>query len=259
VRILILPDAASVGLAAARFIADVARGKPNAAIGLAAGATPIAAYAELIRAHRAAEVDLSRVAAFVLDEYLGVGPDHPAGCVATVLRHFVEPLGLPAARVHLLAGQPVEGAAARCTAHERAIAATGGLDVQILGLGQNGHIGFNEPGASLAGRTGPVALSASTRAANRPQFAQLGEETPKTAITMGIGTILSARRVLLLATGASKAEAVAKMAEGPVGAMVPASALQLHPEATVMLDEAAAAKLALRDDYRARAEALGLA
>jgi glucosamine-6-phosphate deaminase len=252
VRLLVLSDPRSVGLAAARFIADMVREKPAAAIGLAAGATPLAAYAELVRSHRAGEIDLSRIEVFVLDEYLGIGPDHPAGCVSTILRHFVAPLGLPAVRVHTLAGVTAEDAAARAAAHERAIADAGGLDLQILGLGQNGHIGFNEPGTSLAGRTGPAVLSASTRAANRPAFAALGEETPPAAITMGVGTILAARHILLLATGAAKAEAVAKMAEGPVTAMVPASALQLHPEATVMLDEAAAAKLSLRDDYRTR-------
>lgn len=257
-RILILPDAASVGLHAAHVIAAPVRANPEAAIGLAAGATPVAAYAELVRAHTAGEIDLSRIRVFGLDEYLGIAPDHPAGCTIVLRRRLIDPLGIPEARVHLLAGLPVADAAARAAAHERAIAAAGGIDLQILGLGVNGHIGFNEPGSSLAGRTGPVALRAATRAVNRPPFAACGEETPATALTMGIATILAAKRILLLATGAAKADAVAKLAEGPVSAMTPASALQLHPDATVMLDEAAAAKLALRDDYRAEAKALGL-
>jgi glucosamine-6-phosphate deaminase len=259
VRILILPDAASVARAAADRVAALLARTPAAALGLAAGATPLAAYADLIARHRAGTIDLSRATAFGLDEYLGIGPDHPASCAFTLRRNLIEPAGIPEARVHLLDGLHAGDLAAHCAEHERAIATAGGIDLQILGLGVNGHIGFNEPGSGLAGPTRAVGLRAATRATNRPIFAPLGEEVPRAALTMGISTILAARRILLLATGATKADAVARMAEGPVGAWIPASALQLHPDATLLLDEAAAEKLALRDDYRAEAAALSAA
>lgn len=248
--IVVLADAAAVARRAADMVADVITRRERPVLGLAAGATPLGLYAELVRRH-AGGLDFSPVSVFGLDEYLGLPPEHPSSCAWTLRRHLIDRVGLAPARVRLLEGiaaDPVES----CAAYERAIAAAGGVDLQILGLGVNGHIGFNEPGSSLAGRTRRIALSAATRTTNRACFP--AGDVPATAVTMGIGTILEARRVMLLATGASKAEMVARAVEGPVTAMVPASALQLHPDAVMLLDEAAAAGLQRRTDYDAEAE-----
>lgn len=255
--IFILPDALAVSRKAADLAAALVRRKPDAVIGLAAGATPLAMYGELTRRHRDGEIDLSNVTAFGLDEYLTLGADHPASCAHTLKRHFTEPLGLPASSVHLFDGLFEGDMAAYCADYEARIAKAGGLDLQILGLGVNGHIGFNEPGCSLQGRTHPVCLRSTTLATNlRTVFEPLGEQVPTTAVSMGVATILAAKRVLLLATGESKADAVAWAVEGPLTAMVPASALQMHPDAIWLLDEAAAARLALKTDYRAESATL---
>ncbi|CAA7614648.1 glucosamine-6-phosphate deaminase [Magnetospirillum sp. UT-4] len=249
--ILIHPDAESACATAARLLAELIRSKPDAVLGLAAGATPLPAYDRVV-AEAGRGLECSRLTVFGLDEYEGVSPDHPAACTRAILDRFVRPLRLGPERVHLLVGDG--GAEARCAAHEAAIRAAGGIDLQVLGLGVNGHVGFNEPGCSLAGPTRRVALSARTRAVNGPGFGG-PEAMPATALSMGLGTILAARRILLMATGGSKAEAVASMAEGPVTAMVPASALQTHAAVVAVVDEAAAARLRLGDDYR-RAAAL---
>jgi glucosamine-6-phosphate deaminase len=249
VRVLIEQDAACVAARAASLVDGLVRSHPRSVIGLAAGATPLALYAELTDPCRA--LDLSRITVFGLDEYLGLGGDHPASCALTLRTHFIDKADLAVTNVHLLDGMAQGDLAAYCAAYEERIKAAGGLDIQILGLGVNGHVGFNEPGSGLAGPTRLVGLRRSTRATNAPIFAPA--EVPEAALTMGIGTIMKARRVILLATGPAKAEAVAKMIEGPVSALVPASALQLHPDAVVILDEAAAAGLALAEDYRIEA------
>lgn len=249
--IVVLADAAAVAVRAADMVADVVTRNERPVLGLAAGATPLGLYAELVRRH-AGGLDFSPVSVFGLDEYLGLPAEHPSSCAWTLRRHLIDRVNLDPARVRLLEGRAAGDWLDHGAAFERAIAAAGGVDLQILGLGLNGHIGFNEPGCSLAGRTRRVALSAATRASNRTSFSD--GDVPATAVTMGIGTILEARRLLLLATGASKAGMVAKAVEGPVTAMVPASALQLHPDAVMMLDEAAAAGLQRRADYDAEAE-----
>ncbi len=248
--VLVEVDAEALALRAADMVAELLARRPAAVIGLAAGATPLRLYGELV----SRRLDFSRATVFGLDEYREITARHPSSCALTLRRHLIEPLGLVPERVHLLDGTREDDLAAYCDAYEAAIAAAGGLDLQILGLGVNGHIGFNEPGCSLAGRTHPAGLSAATRATNRPHFPPPGE-VPHTAITMGVGTILAARRVMLLASGGAKAEMVARMVEGPVTARVPASALQLHPDAVVLLDEAAAAGLRFREDYAAEADA----
>lgn len=254
--IYILPDAKSVSLAAADLVADLVRRKPDAVVGLAAGATPEATYAELVRRHREEGLDFRQTRFVGLDEYLGLSADHPASCAGTLRRCLLDRVNVSADNIHLFDGRFQGDLAAYCARHEQTIKDAGGIDVQILGLGVNGHIGFNEPGASLKGRAHVLALRSSTLATNGPIFAKLGEEIPKTAVTIGIGTILEARRVLMLVTGAKKAAAAAKALEGPVTAMLPASALQMHPDAVWMLDEAAGADLALKDDYKAEAAAL---
>lgn len=249
--VVVLADAAAVAVRAADMVTDaIARGE-RPVLGLAAGATPIGLYAELVRRH-AGGLDFSPVSVFGLDEYLGLPPAHASSCAWTLRRHLIDRVNLDPARVRLLEGMATGDPVDHGAAFEQAIAAAGGIDLQILGLGVNGHIGFNEPGCSLAGRTRRVALSAATRVTNRAGFPT--GDVPATAVTMGIGTILEARRVMLLATGASKAEMVAKAVEGPLTAMVPASALQLHPDAVMLLDEAAAAGLQRRVDYDAEAE-----
>ncbi|EME67802.1 6-phosphogluconolactonase/glucosamine-6- phosphate isomerase/deaminase [Paramagnetospirillum caucaseum] len=251
-RVLIEPDAPSVAARAASLVEGLVRNRPDCVIGLAAGATPLAMYAELTDRLRA--LDFSRATVFGLDEYLGLDADHPASCALTLGAHFIAKSGIHPSRVHLLDGTAQGDFAAYCAAYEESIRAAGGLDLQILGLGVNGHVGFNEPGCGLAGRTRLMGLRRSTRTTNALIFAPA--EVPRAALTMGLGTILSARRIILLATGPAKADAVAGMVEGPVSALVPASALQLHPDAVVVLDEAAAAGLALAGDYRDEAAIL---
>lgn len=253
--VVIHPDADTVSRRAADLVEALIRTKPGAVIGLAAGATPLAMFAELVRRHQADGLDFSGITVFGLDEYLGLDRDHPASCAFTFHHHLIQRVNLAPSRVHLLSGRPDGELRAACAAHDRAIRAAGGLDLQILGLGVNGHIGFNEPGCSLGGLTHPVGLRSSTRATNRPLFAP-AEEVPRAAVSMGVATILAARRVMLLATGNAKAPAVAKAVEGPLTAMVPASALQLHPDALMLLDEAAAGDLTLKDDYKAERAAL---
>lgn len=251
--VTVLPDAQAVARHAADLVAGQVAAKPESVLGLAAGATPVGMYAELVR-RRAEGLDFRSTSLFGLDEYLDLAPDHPASCARALRHHFIEPVNADPARVHLL-GTPAGDAGAYCAAYEKAIVEAGGLDLQILGLGINGHIGFNEPGCALTGRTHVTGLSAATRATNAPLFPP-PERVPAIAITMGVATILSARRVLLLATGTAKAEMVATFVEGPLTARVPASALQLHPDAVVVLDEAAAARLRFRADYEAEVAAV---
>ncbi|MDO8607161.1 MAG: glucosamine-6-phosphate deaminase [Phaeospirillum sp.] len=241
-------DAGAVSLRAAALVAELVTRNPRAVLGLAAGATPLGLYEELARRH----LDFSGITVFGLDEYMDLPADHPASCTWAVRRNLIERVNLDPSRIHLLDGIPDGDVTAACAAFDRRIAAAGGLDLQILGLGVNGHIGFNEPGCSLSALTHPTALSASTRTVNRPGFPS-PDEVPKAAVTMGIGTILAARRVLLLATGAAKAETVAKAVEGPITARVPASSLQMHADAVMLLDTAAAAALRFGDDYAAEA------
>jgi glucosamine-6-phosphate deaminase len=251
VLVLVYPDAGLLAQRAADMVAALIERKPDAALGLAAGATPMAMYDELVRRR----VDFSRITAFGLDDYLEIPDTHPASCARALRERLIDRVDLAADRVHLLGDTPDGALLDRCAAHEQAIVTAGGLDLQILGIGVNGHIGFNEPGASLDGRTAPVALTEATRRTNAPLFRPDGQ-VPRTAVTMGVGTILSARRIMLLATGPAKAEAVAKAVEGPVTAQVPASALQMHADAVMLMDEDAASRLTRRFDYAVMAQSL---
>ena len=246
-EVIILPAAPDVATTAAGIIARLVAQKPGAVLGLATGASVERVYAELVLAHQNQALDFSRVTTFNLDEYVGLSPSHPASFHAFMEEHFLSRVNVDRRRAHL---PPTEGddLAALCEQFERDIRAVGGIDLQLLGIGRDGHLGFNEPTSSLASRTRIKTLTATTREANRSQFG--GAEVPLHVVTMGIGTILEARHCVLVADGAAKADAVARMVEGPLSAMVPASALQLHPHTTVIVDEAAAAKLSLRDYYR---------
>jgi len=248
-QILILPDAEAATARAAGLLAEALRARPDAVLGLATGGTMAPLYARLVGESRAGRLSLARATTFNLDEYLGLAPEHPNSYHAYMRRHLFGPLALDAARTRLPRGD-AEDPEAEAARYEAAIATAGGIDLQLLGIGTNGHIGFNEPGSSLAAATRIKALAPETRAANA-RFFPAGAEVPRHAITMGIGTILRARRALLLATGPAKATAVAAMAEGAVSARWPASALQMHPRATLVCDAAAAAGLELRAYYEA--------
>ena len=203
-------------------------------------------YARLVALHREGRADFAEATTFNLDEYVGVAPDHPASFAAFMRETLFASVNLDPARCHLPRGDAPDPAA-EARRYEEAIAAAGGIDLQLLGIGRNGHLAFNEPTSSLASRTRVKTLTEATRRANAPAFAP--GPVPRHAITMGIATILDARACLLLATGEAKAAAVARMVEGPLGADCPATALQMHPDATVVLDAAAAARLALREYY----------
>ncbi|PJJ61907.1 glucosamine-6-phosphate deaminase [Compostimonas suwonensis] len=247
-EVLILPTPEEVGRVAADRITSVVRAKPGAVLGLATGSSPQAIYAELARRVRDGSLDLALTRAFALDEYVGLPVDHPQSYAAVIARDVVGPLGMDPQRVRVPDGlsEDVERTTAE---YELAIARAGGIDIQLLGIGANGHIGFNEPTSSLASRTRIKTLAPQTRADNARFFASL-DEVPMHCITQGLGTILDARELLLVAQGEGKADAVAHAVEGPVSSMWPASALQLHPHATVILDEPAASRLALADYYR---------
>lgn len=241
----ILESAQAVALKAADICAELIQRKPDARLGLAAGATPQALYAELIRRNQLGHLSFSRIETFNLDEYLGIGPQHPQSFHRAMRDSLFAHVDLDPVNIHFLAGDSADPAG-EAAAYEELIKARGGIDLQILGIGRNGHIGFNEPGSSLGSRTRVETLSRTTVRDN--QLGKLGFEAPIMAITMGIGTILDAKALLVLATGAAKAAAVAAALEGPLAASCPASAIQLHPDATVILDPSAAVDLRLTDD-----------
>jgi glucosamine-6-phosphate deaminase len=248
VEIIVLPDAAEVGRVAALKIAQVVERRPEAVLGLATGSSPTDIYASLARRVAAGELDFSRASGFALDEYVGIPLEHPESYASVIRRDVVEPLGMDPARVRVPDGRAadVEAAAAE---YDAAIAAAGGIDVQILGIGANGHIGFNEPTSSFASRTRIKTLAPQTRADNA-RFFDDPDQVPTHCLTQGLGTILDAHEVVLVAQGERKAAAVAGMVEGPLSAMCPGSALQLHRHATIVVDEAAASRLTLVDYYR---------
>lgn len=212
-------------------------------LGLATGSSPRAVYAELARARAAGEADFAHVSTVHLDEYLGLAEDDPRRFRAELERLVLGPLGIPRERAWF---PPVEGEgrhlAGRCAQFERALADLGGVDLQVLGIGRNGHLAFNEPGAPLDGRTREVLLHEVTRADAAERFGGL-EHVPRRAVTLGLGTILEARALRVLAFGAAKREVVARALEGPLDAAVPASALRLHGDCTLWLDREAAGAL----------------
>jgi glucosamine-6-phosphate deaminase len=234
--------------AARALAADVARqvlARPRLVIGLPTGRTPIPLYRELAALHAAGRVSFSRATTFNLDEFLGIASGDPRSYHAFMRRHLFDRIDLAPRRVHLLDGLATD-VPRECGRYERAIERAGGIDLQILGLGGNGHIGFNEPGRALVARTHRTRLRPATRRANAALFGGRVRDVPREALSMGMATILRARRIVLLATGAAKARCVQRMIEGPVTTRVPASFLQLHPDAEAWLDRDAAAALAWR-------------
>lgn len=247
-EVVIMPSGTEVGLLAARTITHLLSRRPDAVLGLATGSSPLAIYAALAAHVRDGTLDTSRVSAFALDEYVGIPAGHPESYASVIHREVTLPLHLDPERVRVPDGRAVdlEAAAER---YEQAIRAAGGVDLQILGIGANGHVGFNEPTSSFASRTRIKTLTERTRADNARFFDSL-DEVPTHCLTQGLGTIMDARSLLLVAQGPQKAAAVAAAVEGPVTSMCPASILQHHQHATVVVDEAAAAGLQLADYYR---------
>ena len=226
--------------AAATLIAAAILAKNDAVIGLPTGSSPVATYRELARMNKEGVIDFSRVTTFNLDEYIGLAGDHPQS-----YRHFMDEnlfdhINIAKENTHVPSG--IGDGAANARAYEEAIAAAGGIDLQFMGIGRNGHIGFNEPAAAFSDQTGVITLTPSTIEANARFFASAGE-VPRAAISMGVGTIMRARRTLLIATGADKADAVYGLVRGAITPSLPASALRLHPHCVVLLDEDAASRL----------------
>lgn len=230
-------------------ITDLVKLKPDAVLGLATGSTPLPVYDDLVRRFEAHEVSFARCQGFALDEYVGLPVGHPESYRAVLEREFTGRVDLPTDALHTPDGW-AEDIAGACGRYEEAIAASGGVDLQLLGVGTDGHIGFNEPTSSLASLTRIKTLTQQTREDNARFFDGDMDAVPTHVLTQGVGTILRARHLVLLAWGENKAAAVAATVEGPVTAMVPSSALQLHPHATVVVDEAAASQLRLADYYR---------
>ncbi|MGW2762747.1 glucosamine-6-phosphate deaminase [Streptomyces sp. NPDC001275] len=248
-EVVIVPDARAGGELIAETMARLLRRKPDALLGVATGSTPLPVYETLAAKVRSGAADISRARIAQLDEYVGLPADHPESYRSVLRREVLEPLGI-GMDAFLGPDGTAEDVLSACAAYDRALGEAGGVDLQLLGIGTDGHIGFNEPCSSLASRTRIKTLTEQTRADNARFFDGDVDQVPHHVITQGIGTILEARHLVLLATGEGKADAVAATVEGPLAAVCPASALQLHPHATVVVDEAAASKLKLADYFR---------
>ncbi|WP_333609031.1 glucosamine-6-phosphate deaminase [Arsukibacterium sp.] len=247
-QIVILADATAVAAYGAKLFIRQLQQKADSVLGLATGSTPVALYQQLILAYQQAQVSFARAKSFNLDEYLGLAGSHVQSYRYFMQQQLFQHIDMLPEHTFVPDGSAADPFAA-CQQYEQQIAAAGGIDLQLLGLGRNGHIGFNEPSSGLRSRTRIKTLTAATINDNARFFAA-DEYQPHLAITMGIGTILDARSLLLLATGAAKADAVKAMIEGPLCSACPASAIQLHQQAVVVLDEAAASKLADIEFYR---------
>lgn len=247
-EVVILPTAHDVGELAADRVLVALAARPDPVLGLATGSSPLGLYSSLARRVAEGQISLSGTRGFALDEYVGIPLDHPESYASVIRTTVVEPLGLNPAEVFVPDGraEDLDGA---CADYERRIAAAGGIDVQILGIGENGHIGFNEPTSSFQSRTRVKTLAPSTVAANA-RFFENREEVPIHCLTQGLGTIMDARQIVLVATGQRKAAAIAAAVEGPVSSLWPASILQHHRRVAIIVDEEAAAELALSEYYR---------
>jgi glucosamine-6-phosphate deaminase len=241
-RVRIYPTPRAAARALAQYVGRAIALKPPLVLGLPTGRTPIPFYRELAALAARYDIDFSQVTTFNLDEFLGIGADDPRSYRAFMHAHLFGHVNLSARRIHFLNGR-ARDVGAECERYERAIARVGGIDLQILGLGANGHIGFNEPGSLLIARTHRTRLTAPTRAANAALFGGDARKVPREALSMGMVTILHARRIVMLATGREKARAVAAMVNGPLTTRVPASFLQVHRQVDVLLDRASAEHL----------------
>ncbi len=233
---------------AAQIVSNNLSKNPDLVLGLATGSTPLGLYQELIRLHKMEGLDFSRVTTFNLDEYLGLPAGHSRSFHYYIRNNFLDHVNIKQQNIHIPDGSIRKDFEQYCRQYEERIKEAGGIDLQILGIGKSGHIGFNEPTSSLASRTRIKTLAEVTLQENQKTFGP-DQKVPPCAITMGIGTILEAGRILLIASGSSKADAVAKAIEGPITSTITASALQMHEDVTVVLDEEAASRLAYRAYY----------
>lgn len=251
-EVVLCADEHEVARLAADAVEALVRSRPQAVLGVATGSTPLGLYRELARRHDRG-LRLDQVSAFLLDEYVGLPAGHPQSYREVIRRELAGPVGLPDGRLHGPDGSAGD-LSAECARYEAAIVASGGVDLQVVGIGANGHVAFNEPSSSLASRTRIKTLTPRTRADNARFFASMDpsepDEVPTHVLTQGLGTILETRHVVLLALGEAKAAAVAAAVEGPVSARCPASVLQLHPHVTVLVDPPAAVGLQGAEYYR---------
>jgi len=242
-EVVIVDSANAAGEIAADIIQDLVAGKPDAVLGLATGSTPLSTW----KALASRKLDLSRVRGFALDEYVGLPARHPESYASVIAREVVVPLGFSPSLVRVPADRgPLDQAGEN---YELAIREAGGVDLQVLGIGRTGHIGFNEPGSSFASLTRVKTLAQQTRLDNARFFDSI-DDVPIHCVTQGLGTIMRARQLVLLAFGEAKAEVLAGAVEGPLTSSLPGSLIQLHPNVTVIVDEAAASRLQHADYYR---------
>ncbi|GEL94767.1 glucosamine-6-phosphate deaminase [Cellulomonas composti] len=234
---------------AADAIEKLLRVRPQAVLGLATGSSPLAVYDELARRHESDGLSFAQASAFMLDEYVGLPAQHPERYRNVIETEIASRVDFAPGAVHGPDGL-ADDLVAACAAYERAIADAGGVDLQLLGIGTDGHVAFNEPGSSLASRTRIKTLTRQTREDNARFFGGDVDQVPTHCLTQGLATIMSARHLVLLAQGRGKAEAVHQLVEGPVSAMWPGTVLQHHPHVTVLVDDAAASRLQLADYFR---------
>ena len=272
-EIIIVGSAREAAIIAADCFEHLLSGTDRPVIGLATGNSPLPTYRELIERYRNRRLSFARTRVFLLDEYVGLDQEHPQSCRSVIRRELLDHVDAPEGAMVVPECVPPDPAtsadatkprdvatsadvtkprdpATSADAYERCIADAGGIDLQLLGIGRNGHIGFNEPPSSLGSRTRLTTLASATRKDNAHCFDHDPEKVPRQGITQGVGTILDSRHAVLLATGEAKSEAIARAVEGPVTAMLPASALQLHPRSTIIVDEAAGQLLVHADCYR---------
>lgn len=247
-EVIIRPDEDAAAELVARLIAKELRANPSLVLGMATGRTMESVYQQLVTMHQRAKLDFSLCRTFNLDEYVGLAAGNRGSYRFYMNQHLFSRVNIDCRNTHLPDGTAAD-LDAECERYEALIQRCGGIDLQLLGIGQAGHIGFNEPLSALRSRTRVKTLTPTTIKQNAAMFGGPGK-VPRRAITMGVGTILDCRRLILLATGQDKADIVAKAVEGPVTAMISATALQLHPRCTVVVDQAAADKLQGSDYYR---------
>lgn len=248
-KVVIRPTREDANRLTARLIAARLRRKPDLKLGLATGRTMEAVYAELVRQHREEALDFSLCRTFNLDEYAGIPAEHPGSYRTYMNTHLFDPVNIDPRNTFLPDGM-AEDLHAECALYEQAILESGGIDLQLLGLGGDGHIGFNEPLSAFESRTRAVMLNPATLAQNSEMFGGDPDRVPKRALTMGVGTILEAAQIVFLVTGKAKAEIFAKAVEGPVTSMISATALQFHADCVAVADEDAASLLEGREHYR---------
>lgn len=248
-EVVIAKDYKEMSKIAANIIRDQIQRKPNSVLGLATGGTPIGTYEELVRMHKEEGLDFAKITTFNLDEYLDIPDNHPERYLNFMKANLFDKVNVRPEAIHVPTNKR-KGAEEFCAWYEDEIEKAGGVDLQLLGIGPDGHIAFNEPSSSLASRTRIKTLDESTIEANARFFDNDNAKVPKFAVTMGVGTVLEAKKLLLIANKKSKAAIVKAFIEGPVTSMVTASALQLHPNAIVVLDEDAASELQLKDYFK---------